>query len=361
MASSGHLRPLLGALSALVLAVTVSATLTTPAHAEPPPAPPPPNAAAPNAPAPPPKAPDPAQQLAAAQHDAEVLTEQWHGARDNLQVKQSEAQRAQVAVEPARQAALRAEAAEEKFRVQVDQVATEAMESGRLDSLNALVLSDSPSDFLDQMTTLELYSADQKAILDQAESLVAAAQRAQTEADQAVARAVQAANQARAALDEIDVRKREADERIQQAQRLLGQLSPAERAARIQDAGLPLGVVLGTSKGALALKAAMTRIGGPYVWGAEGPRSFDCSGLVYWAFQKVGITMPRSSAAQSQIGRPVARKDLQPGDLIFFYHPVSHVGIYAGDGKVLNAVQTGDTVRYSDLSKMKSYASARRL
>lgn len=359
MASSGHLRPLIGALSALVVAVTVSATLTTPAHAEPPSPPVPPNAA-PTA-STPPKAPDPAQQLAAAQHDAEVLTEQWHGAKDNLQAKQGEAQRAQAAVEPARQAAQRAEAAEEKFRVQVDQVATEAMESGRLDSLNALVLSDSPSDFLDQMTTLELFTSDQKAILDQAEALVATAHRAQAEAAEAVARAEQATNQARAAVDEIDVRKREADARIQQAQKLLLQLSPAERAARIQDAGLPVGIVLGTSKGALALKAAMTRISSPYVWGAEGPKSFDCSGLVYWAFQKVGITMPRSSAAQSQIGRPVARKDLQPGDLIFFYHPVSHVGFYAGDGKVLNAVQTGDTVRYSDLSKMKSYAGARRL
>jgi cell wall-associated NlpC family hydrolase len=70
--------------------------------------------------------------------------------------------------------------------------------------------------------------------------------------------------------------------------------------------------------------------------------------------------MPRSSAAQSQVGRPVSRSELQPGDLVFFYHPVSHVGFYAGDGKVLNAVQTGDVVRYSDLSKM-NFNSARRL
>jgi cell wall-associated NlpC family hydrolase len=99
----------------------------------------------------------------------------------------------------------------------------------------------------------------------------------------------------------------------------------------------------------------------PYVWGATGPGTFDCSGLVYWAFKRLGITMPRSSSAQSQVGRPVSRANLQPGDLIFFYHPVSHVGFYAGNGKVLNAVQTGDVVRYTDLSRMKSYAGARRL
>ncbi|HEY1973742.1 MAG TPA: NlpC/P60 family protein, partial [Pseudonocardia sp.] len=133
-------------------------------------------------------------------------------------------------------------------------------------------------------------------------------------------------------------------------------------AARIVDDGVPTGVFLGGGgRGVLALRAAMTRFDSPYVWGATGPSTFDCSGLVYWAFKRVGITLPRSSAAQSQVGRPVARNDLRPGDLIFFYNPVSHVGIYAGDGKVLNAVQSGDVVRYTDLSKMRNYSGARRL
>jgi len=105
----------------------------------------------------------------------------------------------------------------------------------------------------------------------------------------------------------------------------------------------------------------MTRMDKPYVWGATGPGTFDCSGLVYWAFKRLGITMPRSSSQQALVGKPVSKSDLRPGDLIFFYHPVSHVGFYAGDGKVLNAVQTGDVVRYTELSRMKSYAGARRM
>jgi peptidoglycan DL-endopeptidase CwlO len=350
VASRGHLRSVLGALSATVMALAAAAVLTSPAHADPPPAPVPPKPA------------DAAAQLKTAEHDAEALTEQWHSAKDQLDAKNDEAQRAQAAVEPARQAASRAEAAEEKFRTDVvDQVTSDAMESGRLDELNALVLSDSPSDFLDQMTTLETYTSDQKALLEKAQALVATARTAKAEADSAVARAQQAASQARAALNEIDVRKKQAEARITQAQKLLGQLTPAQKAARTASQGSPLGVVLGTSKGALALKAAMTRIGIPYVWAATGPKGFDCSGLVYWAFKKVGITMPRSSASQASVGTPVAKSDLQPGDLVFFYHPVSHVGFYAGNGKVLNAVQTGDTVRYTDLSRMKSYAGARRL
>lgn len=350
MASSGHLRSLVGTLSATALALAAAAMLAGPAHADPPPPPAPPKPA------------DAAAQLKTAEHDAEALTEQWHAAKDQLDAKNAEARRAQAAVEPSRQAAARAQAAEEKFRADViDRMTSEAMESGRLDELNALVLSDSPSDFLDQMTTLETVTSDQKALLDHAQSLVDTARKAKAEADTAVGRAQQAAAQARAAVDEIGVRKRKADDRIAQAQKLLGQLSPAEKIARTADEGSPLGVVLGSGKGALALKAAMTRIGIPYVWGGTGPKGFDCSGLVYWAFKRVGITMPRSAASQASVGRPVAKSDLQPGDLIFFYHPISHVGIYAGDGKVLNAVQTGDTVRYSDLSRMKSYAGARRL
>nr|WP_028925683.1 NlpC/P60 family protein [Pseudonocardia acaciae] len=350
MASRGHLRSFVGALSATVMALILGVVLVGPAYADPPP---PPGA---------PKPSDAAAQLASAQHEAEALTEQWHAAKDQLDARNEQAQRAQAAVEPSRQAAERAQAAEEKFRVQVvDKVTSEAMESGRLDELNALVLSDSPSDFLDQMTTLESFTSDQKAMLDQAQALVAAATEARTEAGNAVTRAQEAAAQARTALDEIGVRKQQADTRIAQAQQLLGRLSPAEKAARTADEGSPLGVVLGTSKGALALKAAMSRMGGPYVWGGTGPRGFDCSGLVYWAFKRVGITMPRSAASQASVGKPVQKSDLQPGDLIFFYSPITHVGIYAGNGKVLNAVQTGDTVRYSDLSRMKSYAGARRL
>ena len=349
MASSGYLRAVAGALSATAMAVTACIVLSTPAYGDPP------------APAPPPTASDAAKQLAVAQHDAEALTEQWHAAQDDLQARQDDAGRAQAAVAPARRAAAQADAARERFQVQVDQVATEAMEGGHLDQLNALVLSDSPSDFLDQMTTLESFTADQKAVLDKAQELVEATQRAQDEASNAVTEAAQAASLARAAFQEIDVRKKAADVRIDQAEGLLNRLSPSQRASRITSDGIPIGVALGSGLGAQALKMAMTRMDKPYVWGATGPGTFDCSGLVYWAFKRLGITMPRSSSQQALVGRPVARSDLRPGDLIFFYHPVSHVGFYAGDGKVLNAVQTGDVVRYTDLSRMKSYAGARRM
>ncbi len=114
------------------------------------------------------------------------------------------------------------------------------------------------------------------------------------------------------------------------------------------------------SKGAAAISAAMSVRGTAYRWGGAGKGGFDCSGLMLWSFKKVGITLPRTSRAQSRIGTPVSRSDLRPGDLVFFYRPVSHVGLYVGGGKVVHAVGSGDVVRVSPLGRMP-FSGARRL
>lgn len=116
-----------------------------------------------------------------------------------------------------------------------------------------------------------------------------------------------------------------------------------------------------SSVGARALEAARSKIGVPYVWGATGPSSFDCSGLTQWAYEQAGIDIPRTSRAQSQDGQEVSLDNLKPGDLIFFNSPVSHVGIYAGDGKMIEAPQAGEDVKISSLShRMDDAVGARR-
>ncbi|WP_326566698.1 NlpC/P60 family protein [Amycolatopsis rhabdoformis] len=112
--------------------------------------------------------------------------------------------------------------------------------------------------------------------------------------------------------------------------------------------------------GAAALARAMTQKGKPYAWGAAGPNAYDCSGLVVWAFKQVGVTLPHSSRLQSTRGTAVAKSALQPGDLVFFYTPVSHVGIYAGGGNVLHASRPGQPVKISPLSSMP-FHNARRI
>jgi cell wall-associated NlpC family hydrolase len=111
---------------------------------------------------------------------------------------------------------------------------------------------------------------------------------------------------------------------------------------------------------AAALDHAMSKIGSPYRYGATGPNAFDCSGLISWAYKKVGVSLPRTSRAMSKVGTPVSRDQLQPGDLVFFYKPVSHVGIYIGNNKILHASTRKSPVKISDMGRMK-FNSARRV
>ena len=97
--------------------------------------------------------------------------------------------------------------------------------------------------------------------------------------------------------------------------------------------------------GAQALQAAISRLGDPYIWGAAGPTSFDCSGLVMWAYQQVGISLPHFTVSQYNSGVHVSRDDLEPGDLLFFFANISHVGMYIGNGMMIDAPNFGEDVK----------------
>ena len=109
-----------------------------------------------------------------------------------------------------------------------------------------------------------------------------------------------------------------------------------------------------------AVDTARAQLGKPYEYGAAGPDSYDCSGLTQYAYRAAGIELPHSSRSQSEMGTPVDRANLQPGDLVFFYQPVSHVGIYVGDGQMVDAgnEDTGVVQRSVD---MEGYDFARRI
>jgi cell wall-associated NlpC family hydrolase len=100
-----------------------------------------------------------------------------------------------------------------------------------------------------------------------------------------------------------------------------------------------------TNVGTTALRAALTQRGKPYVWGAAGPDSYDCSGLVMWAFAQEGISLPHYTGDQWNAGMHVSRNDLEPGDLVFFFADISHVGIYIGNGLMVDAPSAGQDVQ----------------
>ncbi|MFB8115174.1 MULTISPECIES: NlpC/P60 family protein [unclassified Streptomyces] len=113
------------------------------------------------------------------------------------------------------------------------------------------------------------------------------------------------------------------------------------------------------SKAEQVLSFARAQIGKPYVWGATGPSSYDCSGLTQAAWKAAGVDLPRTTWDQVEVGTRVATADLQPGDLVFFYDDISHVGIYKGDGMMIHAPKPGANVREESIYYMPIYGSVR--
>ena len=107
-----------------------------------------------------------------------------------------------------------------------------------------------------------------------------------------------------------------------------------------------------SGRAAVAVSTALAQLGKPYVWAAAGPDAFDCSGLTMYAWAAAGVSLSHSATIQSQQGVPVAISDLQPGDLVFYYSPVSHVGMYIGNGNIVHAPHTGSVVQIVPLNSM---------
>ncbi|MCX0245587.1 C40 family peptidase [Streptomyces drozdowiczii] len=114
-----------------------------------------------------------------------------------------------------------------------------------------------------------------------------------------------------------------------------------------------------STKAEKVLAFARAQIGKPYVWGATGPASYDCSGLTQAAWKAAGVDLPRTTWDQVNVGTRVATADLQPGDLVFFYDDISHVGIYKGDGMMIHAPKPGANVREESIYYMPIYGSVR--
>ncbi|MFG2428716.1 NlpC/P60 family protein [Streptomyces sp. NPDC048590] len=157
--------------------------------------------------------------------------------------------------------------------------------------------------------------------------------------------------------------KRKAEELArQQAEKEKAEQAAKEEASQ-EEAGTGTGGTASDSgyatKAEKVLAFARAQIGKPYVWGATGPSSYDCSGLTQAAWKAAGVNLPRTTWDQVEVGTRVATADLQPGDLVFFYDDISHVGIYKGDGMMIHAPKPGANVREESIYYMPIYGSVR--
>jgi cell wall-associated NlpC family hydrolase len=296
-------------------------------------------------------APTAVKQLSELNHQAEVLTEKWHSAKDQLDTRRAELDRARADARAAAAAGERARASQAEVRDQVDRLANASFQGARLSQLSALLVSDSPEHFLDQMSALELLAVDNRQALYRLAGAVKQAEQARLAAEDAAARAARAEEQAARLESDLDRAREDMQRQIAVVEQRLDELTAEERES-YTGGGLtdvPSDIVSGSGAASEALRAALSKQGSPYRWGAEGPDEFDCSGLVQWSYEKPGVDLPRSSSQQARAGSSVSRSQLQPGDLIALYSPVSHIGMYVGDGQYVHAPQPGDVVEVADV------------
>jgi cell wall-associated NlpC family hydrolase len=209
----------------------------------------------------------------------------------------------------------------------------------------ALLTSRSASDLVQRVTTLDMLASHTNATISEAAAAKAAATKAQADADLAVAAAD-------AGLAELEAHQAEIQQRITDYQAAFQRLSAAEQATVVDAVAGPtldppstdeLPLVSG-SAASVAIETALAQVGDEYDYGSAGPDQFDCSGLTSYAYAAAGMALPRTSGSQAGLGRQVDRGDLQPGDLVFFYRPISHVGLYIGNGMMVHARTSGKPV-----------------
>ncbi|KOV50494.1 hypothetical protein ADL00_44265 [Streptomyces sp. AS58] len=281
--------------------------------------------------------------------EAEQATEKYNGAKEKQEKLQKEISTIQDNV-------ARGQEEVNELRDGLGSMASAQYRSGGIDPSLQLFLSADPEDYLDKASTLDQLSSQQVESLKKI-------QEKQRELAQQRSEASNKLKDLASTRTELGKKKKEVQGKLGEAQRLLNSLTAAEKAAlaaeeerasRSSADRVDLGnAATGSGRAMAAFQAAQSKIGTPYVYGASGPSSFDCSGLTSWAFAQAGVSIPRISQAQANAGtRIYSQSDLKVGDLVIFYGDLHHVGFYAGNGQVLHAPRTGTVVRYESINNM---------
>jgi len=267
------------------------------------------------------------------------------------QVRQAEATVAaqQKAADAAAAQASAAHAAVAVYEPQLRAIAQSGYTGKTQSRVAAFLTSDSASELVQQMTTLDMLAAHTNTVV----STVAAAQ---TAAQQAQAAADQAAATAKAGLEQLKGQQAQVQKQVAAYQADFARLSTAEQTAvTTAVAGRaitpPRNLPMPPGAAGKAIATALAQVGDAYQGGATGPDAFDCSGLTMYAYASAGISLPHSSRSQSTLGTQVTRAELEPGDLVFFYTPISHVGLYIGDGMMVHARTYGSPVAVTSVDQ----------
>lgn len=320
-----------------------------------------------------------AEQTTEAMHSAQLDLNNKVAAQENAERKHAEDT---AAVDEAKsQLAI--------FQTSVNKVAAAQYMGGRTSGVDAILTASSPQQLIEQLAVQRVMATEMSAQMKNFRSVGEKAAVAERESAKSASDAKTAAEQAAAVRADLQSKQSQLQVQIAIVKSQYQALSPAQREAMTalppappvpapealppaQDPnvladppnGIPPGDVAppegalpggGDGHSGTVIQAALSRIGSPYSWGAAGPSSFDCSGLVMWAFQHAGISLPHSSQAMARGGQAVSADSMQPGDVVTYYSDASHVGIYIGDGMMVHASTYGTPVKVAPVNNAPIY------
>jgi cell wall-associated NlpC family hydrolase len=278
--------------------------------------------------------------------EIETLTENYNGQREKLKAAQKSAQSAKKTL-AASEAALRTKRSKAMLLAQNEYI------TGGLGNALSFAGSQDPEGYLTRAATTYALQQQQGAEVLQLTKAMKTAERARADAKARI-------DEVTGIVDDLGTKRDKIVKLVAKVEsnlfkRALGEAGqPGTPATRVS---LP---IPGSGKAAQAAQWALSQQLKPYVWGAEGPSGYDCSGLVMAAYQRVGISLPHYTGNQWTAGRHIPKEELRAGDLVFFYNDLHHVGIYLGGGMMVHAPRTGDVVRVASIAR-RPYAGAVRI
>ncbi|MCX2933316.1 peptidoglycan hydrolase RipC [Mycobacterium sp. CVI_P3] len=335
---------------------------------------------------------------------AEQLTESMHTAQLDLDKKLQAEGVAEKKHSDDLAAADAAKAQLTTYQSAVDKFAAAVYMGGRTDGLNAILTAESPQGLIDKMAVQRVMAAEMAAQMQNYRRVNDELRQTEAASAKSAADAKTAAEQAAAVRADLQRKQSQLQVQIAAVKSRYQTLTPEQRTALAAPGPPPPADILaapapaglppladvpppdalplppspdapppppeaaevvpmaavpapgpGGEQAAVAVQAALTRIGDPYVWGGSGPNAFDCSGLVMWSFQQAGIFLPHSSQALAHGGQPVSLDQMQPGDVVNYYSDASHSAIYIGDGMMVHASTFGQPVRIAPVNNAPIY------
>jgi cell wall-associated NlpC family hydrolase len=281
-------------------------------------------------------------QLDRLNRESDQLVEQYNQSNEILK-------RIRRSLKGLRAQASGAEADVRKLRAVLGARASAAYVQGAGSAVAAVLGSDDPAAAIARVQVLELLAANDGDLMEQLG--VAGKALGERQRDLVAAEKNQAAE-----VDRLAAKKAEVERAADKTRALLARMRAADRSSVPSRPSAPVapppsggGGGGGSGSAAAVVAYARAQVGKPYCYGGSGPGCFDCSGLTMMAWRQAGVSLPHSSSAQYNVGRRVSASELQPGDLVFYYSPISHVSVYIGNGQRISATHTGDYVRVQSL------------